>query len=301
MTGAEAQSAVKNGIQQLTDDPTQWQKWADTQAKFHRYSPGNVLLILAQRPDATMVAGYRTWQSLDRYVMKGEHGITVLAPVTRKGAETEQEPSNASSSPDRETASRTIVTFRPATVFDIAQTDGKPLDWPHAKEIVGDHLKDVLDALTHHVVPVPVTFQRLDPEREGYGFWQPQHGTITITTQAAPNHQLKTLLHEWAHSIGVPQASPTQGIHRGTEEVAAETSAYVMAKMIGLDTKDYSQAYVAGWGDMNPEKVKAVMADVSHRVRVMSEHIERSPDPLLQRLTATWNPTVQRHAQEIER
>ena len=91
------------------------------------------------------------------------------------------------------------------------------------------------------------------------------------------------------------------GIHRGTEEIAAETSAYVMSRMIGLDTKDYSQAYVAGWSDMTPEKLKAVMSDVSHRVRVMSEHIEQSPDPLLQRLSATWSPTAQRQPQEVER
>jgi antirestriction protein ArdC len=254
---------------------------------------------MGQRPDASMVAGFKTWQSLDRYVMKGEHGLTVLAPVTRKVAE---EPArDGFSSPEiQSTTPRTIVTFRPATVFDISQTDGKPLDLPQAHEIVGDHLKDVLDALTQHVVPAPVTFQHLDPERDGYGMWEPTKGTITITTQSDPNHQLKTLLHEWAHSIGVPAGSPVQGIHRGTEEVAAETSAYVMSKMIGLDTKDYSQAYVAGWAGMTPDKVKAVMSDVSHRVRVMSEHIEHSPDPLLQRLTATWNPT-QRQLQEVER
>lgn len=299
MTGAEAQSAVKHGIQQLTDDPTQWQKWADTQAQFHRYSPANALLIMSQRPDATMVAGFKTWQSLDRYVKRGEHGLTVLAPVTKKVGE-EAQRDDTSSSPDTSSAApRTIVTFRPATVFDIAQTDGKPLDLPHAQEIVGDHLKDVLDALTHQGVPVPV--QYADLEKGLGGMWEPGKGTITLSTANDPNHQLKTLLHEWAHSMGVPQGTPIQGIHRATEEIAAETSAYVMAKMMGLDTKDYSQAYVAGWGDMNPEKVKAVMADVSHRVRVMSEHIERSPDPLLQRLTATWNPTVQRHVQEIAR
>lgn len=298
MTGAEAQSAVQNGIQQLIDDPTQWQRWAATQAQFHRYSPGNALLIMSQRPEATMVAGFKTWQRLDRYVMKGEHGLTVLAPVTRKESDAEL----AVPAGDTEGASRTIVAFRPATVFDITQTDGQPLDLPHPQAITGHHLKDVLDVLTQHVVPVPVAFRAMDPEREGYGVWEPGKGTITITTHADANHQLKTLMHEWAHSIGVPQGTSVTGIHRGTEEVAAETSAYVMAHMMGLDTKGYSQAYVAGWGDMTPETVKGVMADVSRRVRVMAGYIEHSPDPLLQRLTETWNPTQpHRQLQDIER
>ena len=302
MTGSEAQSAVQNGVQQLVDDPTQWQRWADTQAKFHHYSPGNALLIMSQRPDATKVAGFKTWQSLDRYVMKGEHGLTILVPVTRRAPDESSREGLPAETP-APTPVRTIVTFRPATVFDISQTDGKPLDLPHAEEIVGGHLKDVLEVLTHRVVPVPVVFRPLDSDRDGFGFWEPQKGAITLTSQVDPNMQLKTLLHEWAHSIGVPAGYSLQGIHRGTEEVTAETSAYVMAKMVGLDTKDYSQAYIAGWGDMNPEKVKAVMADVTHRVRVMSEHMERSPDPLLQSLTATWNPTAQpqRQPQEVER
>ncbi len=298
MTGSEAQSAVAHGIQQLIDDPTQWQKWADTQAQFHRYSPGNALLIMSQMPDATTVAGFKTWQSLDRYVLKGQHGLTVLAPVTRQMTESERE--SAGVDPFSPSASRTLVTFRPATVFDISQTDGKPLDLPHAHAITGGHLKDVLDTLAQHVVPVPIRYAPLDPGT--YGLWEPMKNQITISPTADPNMQLGSLFHEWAHSIGVPAGSPVQGIHRGTEEVAAETSAYVMAKMIGLDTKGYSQAYVAGWGDMDPDKLKGVMAEVSHRVRVMAEHMEQSPDPLLQRLSATWNPTAaHRPLQEAER
>lgn len=282
MTNQEAQAAVTQGIQQLIDDPTQWQRWAQTQAQFHHYSPGNVLLIGLQRPDATQVAGYRTWQSLDRFVQKGEKGITVLAPVTRKIEDGER----ATPSSDPST-SRTIVSFRPATVFDISQTQGRPLNLPHARDIVGTQFQGLLHSLITQAVPVPVHFAALDAGT--YGVWRPQQGTITISPDSAPNMQLATLLHEWSHSIGHPTGTHSVG-HRGTEEVTAETTAYVLSQMVGLDTKAFSQAYVAGWSDMKPEQVKATLADVSHRVRVITATIEQSPDPLLQQVAATWNP-----------
>ncbi len=282
MTNQEAQAAVTQGIQQLIDDPTQWQRWARTQAQFHHYSPGNVLLIGAQRPDATQVAGYRTWQSLDRFVQKGEKGITVLAPVTRKAEDAElATPGGDTTTP------RTIVSFRPATVFDISQTAGRPLDIPEARDIVGNQFQGVLHSLITHAIPIPVHFDALEPGT--YGVWRPQQGTITISPDSSPDMQLATLLHEWSHSIGHPTGSHFAG-HRGTEEVTAETTAYVLSQMVGLDTKSFSQAYVAGWSDMKPEQVKATLADVSHRVRVITATIEQSPDPLLQQLAATWNP-----------
>lgn len=94
-----------------------------------------------------MVAGFHTWKQLDRHVIKGEYGITILAPVTRKVDEGESAQQIPAPSASTDPAPRTIVTFRPATVFDIAQTEGRPLDLPEAHAITGNHLKAVLDAL----------------------------------------------------------------------------------------------------------------------------------------------------------
>ncbi|MHB1612665.1 MAG: ArdC family protein, partial [Sulfobacillus sp.] len=101
MNAQDAQALVDQGIQQLLDDPEQWKQWADTMAQFPKYSPGNALLILSQRPDATMVAGFHAWQKLDRHVMKGEHGMTIIAPVVRrKESAIEEAPSPTKSSVD---------------------------------------------------------------------------------------------------------------------------------------------------------------------------------------------------------
>lgn len=301
MTGADAQAQVSAGIQQLIDDPTQWQAWADTQAKFHQYSPGNTLLIMSQKPEASLVAGYKTWQKLDRQVQKGEHGITILAPVTRKVED--EKPTLSSSppaSPKDETKTRTIVAFRPINVFDISQTDGKPLDLPKARDIFGDNFKELLDHLTLHAVPVPVKYEELEPGT--YGVWKPREGTITLSPKSDPNMQLASLLHEWSHSVGIPDPEAAKNRHQGQEEITAETTAYITSKMMGLDTKGFSQAYVAGWGEMDPAKIKATMAEVTHRVKVITDTIEQSNDPMLQRLAATWSPTTQQQPlQEVSR
>ena len=84
MNAEQAKALVDTGIQQLLDDPEQWRQWAQTMTRFHRYSPGNVLLIMQQRPDASYVAGYHAWKDLGRQVQKGEHGIAILAPIVRK-------------------------------------------------------------------------------------------------------------------------------------------------------------------------------------------------------------------------
>lgn len=83
-------------------------------------------------------------------------------------------------------------------------------------------------------------FAALDPQTDGYAHWQPQKGTITVTTNAEPNQQFKTLLHEWSHSIGVPQGSSVAVVHRGQEKVSAELTAYIVAQRLGLDTKAYT-------------------------------------------------------------
>ncbi len=298
MTGAEAQTQVAQGIQQLIDDPTQWQQWADTQAQFHQYSPGNTLLIMSQRPDASLVAGYKTWQKLDRQVQKGQHGITILAPVTRKVED--DKPTLSSSPPAQkdETKTRTIVAFRPINVFDISQTDGKPLDLPKAHDIFGDNMKELLDHLTLHAAPVPVKYEELEPGT--YGVWKPREGTITLSPKSDPNMQLASLMHEWSHSVGIPDPEAARNRHQGQEEVTAETTAYITSKMMGLDTKGFSQAYVAGWAEMTPEKVKATMSEVTHRVKTITDTIEASPDPMLQRLAATWSPTAQQQQQPLQ-
>jgi antirestriction protein ArdC len=95
--------------------------------RFHRYSLHNVLLIASQKPNASYIAGFRTWNELGRFVRKGEKGIMILAPIVRRKADKEEE---------REETSRRVAGFRPAYVFDVSQTDGKEL--PQIGTVEGD-------------------------------------------------------------------------------------------------------------------------------------------------------------------
>jgi antirestriction protein ArdC len=267
MTAQEAQQLVHTSVQQLLDDPEQWRRWATTLSRFPRYSPGNVMLILAQRPDATYVGGYRAWQQLGRQVLKGEHGITILAPMVNRGpgAETERDPDAA------------------ATVFDIAQTTGRDLAIPQPQLLSGDTLREVLTHVIDQAVPVPVQFAPSATLHGANGTWSPRDQRITLAADRAPDQQLKTLLHEWAHSVGVPDVAAAHDRHRGHEEIIAETAAYVLAQRLGLDTAAYSLPYVGSWAEGDPQKVRALTQRVAERVQALSAILDQAAhrDPVI--------------------
>lgn len=284
MTSQEAQALVDQGIQQLTENPDQWKQWAETMARFPKYSPGNVVLIMQQRPDATMVAGYHAWQKLGRQVQKGEHGITIIAPVTRRMTKEEDKGPDQASNPFQ----RAIVGFKAATVFDVSQTAGKDLTLPQPHEIRGETMRELLNHVIQSAVPVPVRFDAIPGG--AYGVWEPTKGQITLSKKAEPNQQFKTLLHEWSHAIGIPDNSSLPDVHRGTEEVTAETTAYVAAKLLGLDTTDYSTRYVGHWTQGDPRRVMVVAQAVGVRVHQMVQTLEAASqhDPVIAQAIRSW-------------
>ncbi len=285
MTAKEAQALADQAVQQLLEDPAAWERWASTYSRFHQYSPGNVLLIMSQRPDATMVAGYHAWQALGRQVQRGEHGITILAPVIRK----EADPQRPQDPPEPR------VVFRAATVFDISQTQGRALDLPEAKPLTGRDMADLLDHLVRHAVPVPVEFA---PLKDAYRVWSPATKTIQIRQDAEPNHQLKTLLHEWSHSLGVQTPEQAAQRHVGPEEVTAETTAFILAKRFGIDTEGYSLGYVAAWANGDPQVVLGVQQAVGRRVHAISQALDQAAarDPVI---AQAWQAGPSAHRAQV--
>ncbi len=264
----EARALVDQGVQQLVEDPEAWRQWARTLARFPTYSPGNALLIMLQRPDATYVAGYNAWKQMGRQVQKGEKGITILAPVKYRAPDEEAEREEGVESP--KPAPRHVVGFKAATVFAYEQTQGAPLQVPKAIPLTSDTMAELLSHLMG-VPRVPVLFG--DTGR-AYGVWSPATQQITLRADAAPDQHLKTLLHEWSHSLGITTVEQARERHVGQEEVTAETTAYVLADALGLDTKGYSQGYVAGWADNDPKNITRVQQEVGRRVHAMVNQIE---------------------------
>lgn len=205
--------------------------------RFHRYSLCNTLLIAAARPDATQVAGYRTWQRLGRQVRKGERGITILAPIRRQQAPREPAtPESTAGQPDspRETA----VSFKTATVFDIAQTEGDPL--PPFATVQGNPAA-YLERLEQFVAARGITLQRGTPPRGALG--ASAGGIIVLRGDLAPAEAFSTLVHETAHEL-LHRDAARRGADRTLLETEAEAVAFVVCRGIGLDTNTASADYI---------------------------------------------------------
>ncbi len=204
--------------------------------RFRKYSFQNMLLVFIQRPDATRVAGLRTWNKLGRRVKKGERGIRIMAPVFAKKKDRPTEDENPRDEHDA------VVYYRMVSVFDVGQTEGddvpvlsRPLETAHAGGL--------LDKLIR-VSPVPV--QLLELRAGGpNGWYVPQDKRIVVSSVLARDMQVKTLLHEMAHALSDPDGVAADS---AIQEVVAEGAAHLVAGHLGLDTAAYSVGYVAAWG-----------------------------------------------------
>jgi hypothetical protein len=230
-------------------DSQDWREFLTVASRFHRYSTNNVLLILAQRPDATRVAGYRAWQRLGRQVRKGERGIAILAPCVQRAR-----PVDDHDDAENPEVVRILRGFRVAHVWDISQTDGNPLPEIRPALLAGEAPEGLWDSLASQVAEAGFALERGDC---GGANGRTDYLTRTVTVRADVDdaQAVKTLAHELAH---VWLHDPDEGHHhRGTAEVEAESVAYVICHAAGLASDDYSLPYVAVWSDGDPAVVRA--------------------------------------------
>jgi hypothetical protein len=216
-------------------DSEAFKRYLAAQAVFHRYSARNVFLILYQRPEATRVAGYTTWQKLGRQVRRGERGITIFAPAPFK--QTTTDPATG------EVTEEIVPRFKTATVFDLSQTDGEPLPNITLTDVAGcapagayDVLVDFAASIDYTIVPHPA-----DDEAEGRCNYEEQ--TISVRS-GARERMLHILIHELAHAL---TAAIRQAHDRTERETIAEGVAFVACSAIGLDAGGYAFPYIAGY------------------------------------------------------
>jgi DNA primase len=256
-----------------------WRVWLQTAARFHQYSFLNTVLIHAQRPDATRVAGYRVWQSLGRQVDKGQRGIRILAPIVRRTElSKEQVAAMPPGDPVPSPAPRRVVGYRPAFVWDVSQTSGKPLAAPpgRAAAATGQAPPGLWEALAAEVARAGFGLrdETLPGGMDGQTDFRAR--VVTIDPGADDAHRAVTLAHELAHVrlhhpfAGGGDSTPTDqvltGRCRGDREVEAESVAYLVATVHGIDTADYSFDYLAGWASSKGDDVVAVTQRVGARV-----------------------------------
>ena len=206
--------------------------YLDVQARFHRYSWHNTMLIHSQRPEATNVAGFRTWKKLGRHVNKGEKGIMIFAPCPWK-----RENENG----DDESG----VYFKPVHVFDVSQTDGKELPSVDVPTI-DESASDTLQALER---VVSARGFRLEYETlETANGYTDKSGKIVIHTDLPTGHKAHTVAHELAHqALHFDKANRPEKLTRDMAELEAESVAYVVCRHFGIDADVTASRYIALW------------------------------------------------------
>lgn len=244
-----------------------YKAFLDVMSKFHTYSVNNCILIAMQKPEATQVAGFKSWQkNFKRSVKKGEKAIKILAPIPHKFTkEIENE--------DGEKVQKEIqyMTFRAISVFDISQTEGDELP-SICKMLEGsvEGFQSLINKL-ESLSPVPVAYEPISGGANGYY----SHATNSIVVDAGLSEQqtVKTLIHEIAHSIlHNKDNGKEKDADKNTKEVQAESVAYTVCNWLGMDTSEYSFGYVAGWSA--GREIKELTASMEVIRKAASEIIE---------------------------
>jgi N-terminal domain of anti-restriction factor ArdC len=239
------------------------------QAKFYQYSAANALLIRAQRPDASQVAGYHRWLELGRFVRRGEKGIVILAPIFRRMADIEDEEDE-----------RRPITYRAAYVFDVSQTEplsGEEAPVPVRPEIAcpvltGEDGRELYSALLKVAHDEGITVSHEPPaeyasmtrEANCMGFYVPKIQAIWVRKNA-PLQEVKTLAHELAHHFGCHDES------NPNNEAMAEGAAYVVLQAFGLDSGARSVPYIVGWDSRKPGAYKSALTGIQQTAKTIIE------------------------------
>jgi len=260
----EITDRIEAGIRDIFEsgDMDKYRNYLRTMSRFHNYSLNNQALIHLQRPDATLVAGYNRWRDkFSRHVLRGEKGITIIAPTPYK-KKIEQEKLDPDTKLPILDADGKIVTeekeieipmFRPVKVFDYAQTDGKPLPERVASPVANltgsvENYAAFMEALRRSS-PVPVEFKPLSADMDGY--FSPKSQSITLREDMSEVQTVSAAVHEIAHAklhnYALQQPEERRHKSRNTEEVEAESISFMVCAYFGIETGANSFGYVATW------------------------------------------------------
>ena len=258
-------AGIEQGIKELFESE-KYMRYLSVMSRFHRYSVNNTMLIYMQKPDATLVAGYNKWKNqFERHVKRGEHGITIIAPTPYKKKIEEQKLDPDTKAPMLDQDGKVIMEereveipmFRPVKVFDVSQTDGKPL--PELASSLSGSVQNYeifMEALRRSA-PVPLSVEPMAENMDG--FFSPDQQRIAIREGMSEVQTVSAAVHEIAHSklhnyakaqeeaARAGDKEPPKKKDRNTEEVEAESISYAVCQYYGIQTGENSFGYIASW------------------------------------------------------
>lgn len=277
----QAFEMIEQGVKDVYSSDN-FKKYLSCCSKFHSYSLNNTLLILAQKPDATLVAGYNAWQrNFNRHVDKGEKGLIILAPVTSKitqlmdKADEDGNPIlDENGDPIKEERVINQLRFTTTTVFDISQTSGEPLpSLIHNLTGSSDEILPFIDSVKN-ICTIPIDYH--SPSKDAVlaggakGYYSIAEDRIVLNMELEDMQIAKTLIHEYSHSI----------LHKKTDkdsdqrEIEAESLAFVLCDHFGIDTSDYSFGYIASYAAQNEAKLKTILSNIQSTAHEMIDKLE---------------------------
>lgn len=292
----EVTERLEAGVRELFESE-RYQAYLKAMSKFHDYSLNNTLLILMQKPDASLVAGFGKWRDdFERHVKRGEKGIKIFAPAPytiKKEAEkidpdTGQPVIGADGKPVMEQREIKIPAFKVVSVFDVSQTDGKEIPDLSVDALTGsvEQYEDFWRVLKE-VSPVPVELEKI--EGGAHGYYSLTDKRIAVDEGMSELQTIKTLIHEIAHAklhdidLNAPTEEMENRPNRRTREVEAESIAFTVCQHFGLDTSDYSFGYVAGWSsDKEIKELKASLETIRTTASALITEIEERLQALSQ-------------------
>lgn len=246
----QLQKVFEEGVLSLANDAS-WRRMMDFLAKFRHYSFNNTILIYMQKPDATMLAGYKQWMSRGRQVKKGEKSIKIFGHSTIK-----KKDDNGNIILNDDGSEATYVYYPILSVFDVSQTEpipGKEDLYAKSQEMLqtnveGDDPEGIYEKLQVWLQVNGFYFSEVGELGGAQGATNQQEKQVRVLSSLSPATKAETLIHECAHVL-LHKDTDDYREHRGLRETEAESVGYIIGKMHGLDTSKISIPYVASWSN----------------------------------------------------
>lgn len=322
---AEITAGIEQGIEELFQSD-RYAQYLAVMSRFHRYSVNNTMLIYMQKPDATLVAGFGKWRDqFERHVKKGEKGIQIIAPTPFKkkvemekiDPDTQAPVLNADGTVVIEEKEIQIPMYKPVFVFDVGQTQGKPLP-TLASDLTGNVARyDFFMEALRRASLVPMAFETMRSSTDGYFSGDSQRiaireGMSEVQTVSAAIHEIThSKLHNYEQErLAAPVkegAEPPKPKDRNTEEVEAESVSYAVCQYYGIQTGENSFGYIAAWSkDKDLPELRAsletinktasgLISDIDHHFRA----VVKEYDAVIEAFAADYDTYVRDHSELV--